>query len=77
MVNRTGTSPHGISGVVDLVDQQFLATTTPEMPCGNLPVLFTTWHLWVFSSASEVRNLTKHKWFTYSVQDFQHNFSKR
>ena len=50
MVNRTGTSPHGISGVVDLVDQQFLATTTPEMPFGNLPVLFTTWHLWVFSS---------------------------
>ena len=54
-------------------------TTTPEMPCGEVPVLFTTWHLWVFSSASKVRNSTKHKWFTYvySVQDFQHNFSKR
>ena len=22
---------------------------------------------------SEVRNSTKHKWFTYNVQDFKHN----
>ena len=31
-------------------------TTTPAMPCGDVPVLSTTWYLWVFSSASEVRN---------------------
>ena len=33
---------------------------TAEMPCGKVPVLFTTWHLWVFSSVkSEIQQNTK------------------
>ena len=28
-------------------DSSFVEMATPETPCGKVPVLFTTWHLWV------------------------------
>ena len=37
-------------------DSSYVETVTPEMPCGKVPVLLTTWHLWVFSSVkSEIQ----------------------
>ena len=46
-------------------NKQFLAmcwsirTATQETPCGKVPVLFTTWHLWIFSSVkSEIQQNT-------------------
>ena len=40
-------------------DSSFVEMATPETPCGEVPVLFTTWHLWVFSSVkSEIRQNT-------------------
>ena len=40
-------------------DSSFVEMATPETPCGKVPVLFTTWHLWVFSSVkSEIQQNT-------------------
>ena len=40
-------------------DSSLVEMAAPEMPCGKVPVLFTTWHLWIFSSVkSEIQQNT-------------------
>ena len=68
---NSGTLPHGISGVAVLVDMH-IATS-----CLIHAQFYTfkdstkiTKNKSKSLQFSKVRNLAKHKWFTYNVQDF-------
>ena len=78
VANKTGTWPHGVSEVTVLVNQQkllktacFMLNSTPsKVPNKKTNNLARSLHF------CEFRNLTKHKWFTYSVWNSSTIFQK-